>query len=112
MKNINFSIESDDFNSALEYKLQRLERGFDDTETWNLYYTIAGFVLPRLKRFKEVTMGYPAVMTENEWNECLDKMIFAFETVLKEDDDIDSCDNEKVEEGLSLFAKHYFNLGW
>lgn len=112
MKNINFSIESDDFNSALEYKLQRLERGFDDTETWNLYYTIAGFVLPRLKRFKEVTMGYPAVMSENEWNECLDKMIFAFETVLKEDDAIDSCDNEKVEEGLSLFAKHYFNLGW
>ena len=112
MKNINFSIESDDFNSALEYKLQRLERGFDDTETWNLYVTIAGFVVPRLKRFKEVTIGYPASMTEKEWDECLDKMIFAFETVLNEDDDIDICDNEKVVEGLSLFAKHYLHLWW
>jgi len=112
MKNINFSIESDDFNNALEYKLQRLERGFDDTETWNLYVTIAGFVVPRLKRFKEVTMGYPASMTEKEWNESLDKMIFAFETMLNEDGDIDCCDNEKVEEGLSLFAKHYLHLWW
>lgn len=42
-----------------EYKDQRLECGFDDTELWNLDSTILRFTLPRLCRFKEVTFGYP-----------------------------------------------------
>ena len=40
-----------------KYKQQRIERGFDDSELWNLDYTIASFVLPRLKRLKELNTG-------------------------------------------------------
>ena len=36
---------------------QRWTRGFDDSETWSLYDTIARFILPRLKRFKEIADG-------------------------------------------------------
>jgi len=33
---------------------QRWTRGFDDSETWVLYMPITKFILPRLKRFKEI----------------------------------------------------------
>lgn len=33
---------------------QRWTRGFDDSETWSLDSTISYFILPRLKRFKEI----------------------------------------------------------
>jgi hypothetical protein len=60
---------------------QLKERGFSDTETWSLYSVLSDFILPRLKRFKEVTNGFPSTgdMTMEKWYEILDKMIFAFE---------------------------------
>lgn len=33
------------------WRKQRDERGFDDTELWNLDVTMAKFILPRLKEF-------------------------------------------------------------
>ena len=33
------------------YKEQRLERGFDDSELWNLDITIINFILPRLEEW-------------------------------------------------------------
>ena len=117
--NVCFSI-ADEFNDTKRretYKQQRIERGFDDTETWNLDYTIASFIVPRLKRFKEITNGYPGKITWEEWEEILDKMINAFELQVKEDDNIQTLEQEKAEyeiiqEGLNLFAKYYFCLWW
>jgi hypothetical protein len=89
---------------------QRRTRGWDDTELWSLDHTIAKFMVPRLKRLKEVKMGYPAnelpsyneeydtnpqnyedeVYEEyekqllKEWDEIIDKMINAFELVLND----------------------------
>lgn len=118
----------------LLFEEQRAERGFDDSETWNLDHTIAVFVLPRLKAFKEVHCGSPCQpnkdcqlksIGEKEWNQILDKMIYAFEIHASEDMsfgyDLDHTDQEKfsreykermdkVSEGLKLFAKWYGNL--
>ena len=47
-------------------------------ETWNLDYTIAKFVLPRLKLFKKLNNGYPGregMETKEKWDEALNKMI-------------------------------------
>lgn len=77
--------------------------------------------MPRLKRFKQIHMGYPGVLEKEDeandsgnqkWNEILNKMIVAFEYIAK--DDIELFNpyriRPEVEEGLRLFHDYYFNL--
>lgn len=91
-------------------------RGFSDSELWNLNYTIAAFILPRLKAFKNdpVTLeAYPSdCKNMKQWLDTLDKMIWAFEYALDEAfwGDTDSKGLKKYQEGLSLFAKHFYSL--
>ena len=67
------------------YKKQRIERGFDDTELWNLEYTIAKYILPRLIEFRKVMNGYPGdVESFDEYEEIVDKMIYAFDHIVNE----------------------------
>lgn len=113
--NVNFSSEYDEENES-KYKEQRLERGFDDSETWNLDYTISCFILPRLKQFKVLNNTHPAMITLEEWNEILDKMIFALQYRIEIDDIDVSTDSPRMEEqhneGLQLFAKWFDYLWW
>ena len=69
---------------------QNLTRGWNDSDIWNLDHTIAIFVIPRLKKLKEKTNGYPGSLEINEsdyeegmiqWKQILDKMIYAFEGI-------------------------------
>ena len=55
------------------------------SELWDLDYTFADFILPRLKAFKKNTISVPAQLSETEWNDILDKMILAFEYIITED---------------------------
>ena len=55
------------------------------SELWDLDYTFADFILPRLKAFKKNTISVPASLTEDEWDDILDKMIIAFEYIITED---------------------------
>ena len=81
-------------------------------DTWNLDYYIAKFILPRLKLFKKVTMGFPCDLKSiNEWYDILDKMIAAF--MILSTDEINTQDEQKiVNEGLDLFRKYYQDLWW
>jgi len=58
---------------------QRIMKGFSDSDTYSLDVTITKFVLPRLKRFKELHCGFPNGFTMETWDETIDKMINAFE---------------------------------
>lgn len=96
---------------------QRATRGFDDSETWGLDYTIAKFTLPRLIRFKELALPtvLPADFTNSEeWENVLDMMIYAMESIIKDNDAIDweDIDWEDVETGLELFGKYFRTLWW
>lgn len=51
IKNVNFSLIDNTDDRWEDYKKQRLERGFDNSELWSLDSTIAEFVYPRLKAF-------------------------------------------------------------
>lgn len=99
-------------DSRLElFAKQREERGFDDTETWSLASTIAAFILPRLKRFKELEDGHPNFVTEQEWKNDLDEMIWTFQQIV--DNDTWSFEDEtRVMDGLALFSENFFNLWW
>jgi len=51
-----------------------------------------------------------AFQSLEEWQEALDKMIFSFEQLIS----YNYCqeENEKVDEGLKLFKKHWLSLWW
>ena len=81
-KNICFSCanEVSDEKRQKKYKEQRMTRGFDDTECWNLDITFCKFIIPRLKVFKEQNDGYPVrYHSKEEWDKILDDMIEGFE---------------------------------
>lgn len=89
-------------NEYLEkYKKQRLTRGFDDTELFNLDFTFSSYMIPRLKEFSKQTNCYPSDFNSiNEWKDCISKMIEYFEFVI---------DTTKYEEELivELFGEKY-----
>lgn len=95
-----------------KFKLQRKRRGFDDSETWNLDVTIAEFILPRLKVFKELNIAYPPSLTPEKWDEIIDTMIYSFEEIIKNDWSLDEEVNRKIKLGLDNFREYYFNLWW
>lgn len=93
--------------------IQRRTRGWDDSETWSLDASLAKLILPRLRRFQEVTAGHPSDVTEAEWNETLNKMIDAF-AFIGTDEYYDRSDEQDalVQAGLKLFAENYTRLWW
>lgn len=93
------------------YKIDK-ELGFAQSETWDLSYSLALEIYPRLCYFRERTLAYPAAVDgKKEWDEILDKMIHAFKLILI-DDRRDDEKFKEIEEGLSLFAKWYLALWW
>lgn len=103
--------------------------GFD---VWEMYYTLALIISPMLKQLKETKNGVPGCMpafdndfydwnthpeeaeaqlkeAEKQWNEILDKMIYSFDKIIS-DDFYDNRSDPKIQEGIDLFAKYYFDL--
>ena len=112
--NVCFSLTDKKDKREKEFSKQRIERGFDDSETWSLDSSIASFTVPRLKRFKEVNNGAPFQLNIEEWNIILDKMITSFELILENSG---SCiwnegEEKQVNEGLDLFRNYFFDLWW
>lgn len=110
--NINFSLGYNQENED-EYRSQRLERGFDDSELWALDNTIANFVYPRLKEFSKNIVSVPIGLTEQEWADKLDKMIKSFELVIADDwktpEEFQKQEDE-IKLGLKLFCEHFSDL--
>lgn len=111
MNNYGFSskIPSTDKRQKV-WEKQRKDKGFDDTETWALDSAFAKFVLPRLERFKEISAGNPAGISQSKWNNILQKMIDGFKEYVNRDSN--DFDYEKFKKGLDLFAEHYMDLWW
>lgn len=99
----------------IKMALQVLWRGWGDHELWSLDTPIAANVLPRLKAFRSTTIGCPSGLTEKEWLGILDKMIYAMDKIVQQDDWTWTArweeESEKVQEGCELFGK-YFQALW
>ena len=96
----------------VKFFFQRMTRGWDDSETWNLDTRLAEHILPRLKRFREVTIGCPADISWEEWTAALDKMIAAFEWHAADVNERDENFYTEAQKGIELFAKYYGYLWW
>lgn len=115
----------------------RIRNGWDSSDTWSLDYTVAKFIIPRLKYFKKVNNGISnkiykkyrdpnRKVSENmelaskEWNEKLDKMISAFQRIVDEDEDFHDWKDKKYwnkqekikKDGLKIFAEYFQDLWW
>jgi hypothetical protein len=103
-----------------KYVHQLMNDGFSDTETWGLDSVISQFILPRLKRFREINNGYPMGLTIEKWTVILDQMIFAFDWSLHhEDEKYENLTKEeqhanwiRYEVGMEQFAKYFRDLWW
>ena len=110
--NICFSLTDKEDEREKEFSKQRIERGFDDSETWSLRDTIALFIIPRLKRYQEITTEY--LERNSELVNDIDAFIKAMELVSK---DRGVCIHTKEEEkqifeGLEKFSKIFLSLWW
>lgn len=98
---------------SVRFLYQRLTRGWDDSQLWNLDVTISEYVLPRLKEYRKLysDSGIPSgIKTTKEWQEKIDAMISAFEIVLKNEGRFNEKERIIVENGLTAFAEHFTSL--
>jgi hypothetical protein len=96
--------------------------------------TLSLLIHPMLVQLKATQHGHPANMTEQEWNEILDEMIWAFEQKCRDDWESDyyeyeddnterfglklvwedragaKAHQERMSNGFKLFGKYYENL--
>lgn len=102
----------------IKQKWQKLTRGFTDEELWNLDCTFIKWIIPRLKVFKEKTIGYPPdINSLEEWKEIIQKMIDAFEIYSMDLPEYAYSssheeDSKLMKEGFELFSKYFRNLWW
>ena len=95
------ALESKNEESLTEYQIQRIERGFDDTEVFSLDYTIIQFALPRIKRLLEIERNKCKEIsnfTEGDYFKKLEQIIL----------DLETYDPDKTD--LTLFFSYFKGL--
>ena len=90
----------------IKWAYQRITRGWCDKDVWNLDCWFLDVVVPMLKHLKETKHGYPAYMTEEQWNHILDEMIMHFENC---DENNSVNHNDKWDRYYNLMTKDYQN---
>ena len=96
----------------IKFFFQRRIRGFDDSEIWDLDYSFMKWLLPRLKRFQEVSDGtYPGNLTNAEWQKQLTTAIENL-TFILENDEFEDGYFKKREAFFKWFCKHCEWLWW
>jgi hypothetical protein len=81
-------------------------------DIWGLVDTIAKFILPRLKAFRNHSKGYPhKAKGLQQWDKILDEMIFAFEHYANFDiEPRNRKDSIRIDRGLYLFYEYFEDL--
>lgn len=99
---------------SIKFFFQRLIRGWDDAETWNIDDTVAIFTLPRLRRFARLRCGCPTEISDAQWTKIIDQIIWSMEYIANGNHYVvaDEEDREKLQNGLDLFGKWFLNLWW
>lgn len=110
--NICFSLTEKDDEREEQFRKQRMERGFDDSETWSLDYTVASFIIPRLERYQE--LANERLARDKQLIREVDMLLEAMKLIVK--DQGSHLWNEKEKEivtlGLALFPKVFTTLWW
>ena len=108
--NINFSLYCKDDDCSEKYKLQRIERGFDDSETWDLGTTFSKFMIPRLERYLEYSSKF--IIIEDDFMKDINDILIALKLIIREDSIQIFTKTEKlqVKIGLQCLTDNFMNL--
>lgn len=108
--NICFSLLDEGDKRETAYKKQRIERGFDDSETWSLSGTLANFLLPRLIRFNEVDNSE----RDEKYNKDMKNFIALLEYEIRDEGARNFTKKEfkQIKKGLKAFKRLFFRLWW
>lgn len=102
--------------SSEKYRKQQLERGFGDDETFSIDYALSTFILPRLRRYRELMDGFPAGMTWEEWQKIVDEIIWFFEQYETDFDCPEGMEqkeySDRVDGAQLLFGQYLRSLWW
>jgi hypothetical protein len=110
--NICFSLTDENDKREEQFKQQRIERGFDDSETWSLRDTIANFIIPRLERYQEIANDF--LQRDEELINDIDCFLKAMELISRDNGTCIFTEDEKkqMEDGLDKFPKIFMTLWW
>ncbi len=91
---------------------QRLERGFDDSETWSLRDTIALFIIPRLERYNEIANDF--LKRDKQLTDKIDDLLLAFKLISRDDGICIFTKEEQIQvnKGLMAFPDVFMSLWW
>lgn len=110
--NINFSLTDKDDSREKDFAKQRLEMGFDESETWSLTNTIASFIIPRLEVFLRILSKF----TEDNEEFKEDIKLFHEALILIQRDEgawlFTKEEKQKVKQGLKVFPDIFMSLWW
>lgn len=118
LRELGINEDSFPFNEPEDPRYSPDEEGFVPAEFFSLDYSLALYIYSHLRYFKDnCLVGYPGCMTFEEWSDTLDKMIKAFELIIKDDDQYPLWDKQsskrrarQINHGLKLFAKYFRHL--
>lgn len=92
---------------------QRSKRGFADEDTWSFDTYLASVIAGGVRVLQERSFGYPAGLTEEEWQNILDTIANGFEYYVEHkfefDDAFDEPDNQ-FEVAFKLFHDYFGHL--
>lgn len=96
-------------------KERKVDIHIDNYDTWSMDHTLSLIIVPMLIQLRDTNHGYPNGISEEEWIDLQNKMIWSFEQIRDEkqwDKPISEWDahHKKVQEGLDLFGKWYLHL--
>lgn len=98
----------------IKHFIQRGSRGFADCDCWSIDSYLCEIIPNMLRQLKRNTHGYPANLTEEKWNEILDKIIAGFEAGKR----LQNMDNWEMNEGNELVTTpheenpHLARISW
>lgn len=108
--NICFSLTDKKDDREINYSKQRIERGFDDSETWSLDGTIAKFIVPRLERFLEINPCKESEEFKKDCNLFLNSMKYYKNHQIP--NYLESEEYKLFKEGLEAFPRIFNGLWW
>lgn len=118
--NINFSLLVTDRGDERYEKClrERVERGFDSSETWSLDHTLCAFLAPRLAEY--IRLAKQMIRREpEEWQELeqlqkdLEARAADYEPPYGRDDEVDiRAEHDRFYNFPNILAKYFFSLWW
>lgn len=97
---------------SIKYGFQRMFRGYDDREIFNLDHEFCKRYLKILEHLKQTHVGHPYNISDNDWETILQEMINHLDyiyTNMFEWENSDSVQKSK-DNFMDLFKEYFFDL--